>query len=781
MMTRAIRIQVCLGQTIAVSIVKRGFAARALGKSLHSSFVLAAQVVPLVWALQAVAELPIPKQPAWTPVRDEVYLQEIEGRLETKQPLLTADVLDNALYVGSEQGVQRLEGVALAPAGGPAGRVARLRALDGALFAFAEAALWQYRSNAWTKLADGAFTDGCMHLGKIIFANGHRLYRLDADKLTQLEATAPQPILGVASYAETLHVRHARAIGFLERGRINYADVKDWGHLPLGSTTRDMLAFGRQLLVPTDKGLAALRGMSWHTITGEEGLCYEDTTCVARGFERNDFWVGTTRGAIRYINGEYQYFGYQRWIPHDKVNAIACGEHVVYVATDGGLGIITYEPYTLQKKAESYERWIEEWGMRRVGFVSSLLWDAGRNEWVRFISDNDGGWAAHLLNGFCFKYAVTKDPKVREQAVEVFRSLRWCEQVSGIPGFPARSVATIGEPSNLAETGSAGLPSEWNPTPDGKWLWKGDTSSDEVDSHIQSTVIFYELAAQGKEREAAREHLRRVVGHIIDHGWYLADVDGKPTRWARWDPEYLQRPYGYEARGLNGLEALAMTEAALALTGDEKFKRAKQQLLDWSYHKEVLRQKLVFPEVTHFDDRLAWLAYHPLLTYERDPQLRSIYRRSLERSWEVKRVENMVWFNYIYGALTGNDMDNERCLKNLREWPLDCRSYTYVNSHRSDLHVPRGYVNYVSDWKCMSARDIGPARWDHDFMQLDGGNGGNSVGDPSGFLDAYWMARYYGMILPPEVTDRRLLTVEKRGRVLGAKPYAGPPRPDVGF
>lgn len=781
MIAKTMRIRERRGKSPAASTPNPDPALAALGKIRRLAVGAVALLTVLDLARPALAELPIPKNPAWTPVQDEVYLQEIEGRLETKEPLLAAAVLGKVLYVGNARGVQRLEGDVLVPAGGPEGRIARLMVLDGTLYVIAEGSLWQYRGDTWRKLADGAFTDGCLHLGEVIFAGRNRLHRLDGDKLTELPATAAEPILGVASYAETLYLRHAKSIDFLSGEEINYTEVRDWGRLPHHSTTRDMMAFGRQLLVPTDKGVAVLRGMSWHNITGEEGLCYEDTTCVARGFEKDDFWVGTTRGAIRRLNGEYQYFGYQRWIPHDKVNAIACGDRVVYIATDGGLGIITYEPYTLQKKAEAYERWIEEWGMRRVGFISTLNWDAGRKEWIRFISDNDGGWVAHLLNAFSFKYAVTKDPKVREQAVEIFRTLRWCEQVSGIPGFPARSVATVGEPSNLATTGSAGLPSEWNPTPDGKWLWKGDTSSDEVDSHIQSTVIFYELAAEGKAREAAQEHLRRVVGHIIDHGWVLADVDGKPTRWARWDPEYLQRPYGYDARGLNGLEALAMTEAAIALTGDEKFKRGKQQLLDWGYHQEVLRQKLVFPEVTHFDDRLAWLAYHPLLTYEREPQLRSIYRRSLERSWEVKRVENMVWFNYIYGALTGNDMDNERCLKNLRAWPLDCRSYTYVNSHRADLQVPRGYVNYIGDWKCMTARDIGPARWDHDFMQLDGGSGGQAVGDPSGFIDAYWMGRYYGMILPPDTNDRRLLTVETRGRTLGAKPYAGPARPDVGF
>ena len=84
-------------------------------------------------------------------------------------------------------------------------------------------------------------------------------------------------------------------------------------------------------------------------------------------------------------------------------------------------------------------------------------------------------------------------------------------------------------------------------------------------------------------------------------------------------------------------------------------------------------------------------------------------------------------------------MDNERSLKNLREWPLDCHSYTYVNSHRADLKVPEGYVNCISDKKCMSARNIGPTRWDDDFMRLDGGGGG--VSDPSAFLDVCWMAR----------------------------------------
>jgi hypothetical protein len=733
-------------------------------------------------AAHAWAELPIPKNPLWTPVVDSVYLQEIEGKLETKAPILSAAVLNNVLYAGDATGVSRLENGALVPANGPKSKVGRLKVLNGSLYAFADDATWTQIGNDWKKVGSEVFVDGCEHLGSVVLVTSTRIHRQDGENLVPLDKGASTfPILGVASYAETIYVRHADSVGFLIDEALEYDDLKDWGHLPHGSTTRDFMTLGSRLMVPTNRGLATLCGMSWRNITGKEGLCYEDTTCVAQGFEKVDYWVGTTRGAIRCVNGEFQYFGYQRWLPNDKVNAIACGDNVAYIATDGGLGIITYEPYTLEKKAAYYERIIDEWGMRRNGFVCSVVWDEKLNQWVRFISDNDGGWAGHLMNAYSFKYAVTKDKAVQEQAIDVFRTLKWCEEITPIPGFPARAIATVSEPSQLAATGSAGLPSEWNPTPDGHFLWKGDTSSDEVDSHVQACTIFYELASEGKSKEAVQEHFTRVIGHIIDNGWVLRDLDGKPTRWARWDPEYLQRPYGYDARGLNGLEAISMVVAAYNITGDEKFAMGKQQLLDWGYHKELLRQTLVFPVVTHFDDRLGFLAYHPLLSYEKDPALRSILRRSIERTWEVKRMQNMVWFDYIYGALTGNEFDNKRALKNLQEWPLDCKNYDFKNSHRTDLAVPPGQINYIGDWKCMSARNIGPSRWDFDFMRLDGGGGGLTVQDPAAFIDAYWMARYYGMILPPDTKDKNLLTVEKRGLQLGAKPYDGPKRPDLGF
>jgi hypothetical protein len=155
-----------------------------------------------------------------------------------------------------------------------------------------------------------------------------------------------------------------------------------------------------------------------------------------------------------------------------------------------------------------------------------------------------------------------------------------------------------------------------------------------------------------------------------------------------------------------------------------------------------------------------------------------MYLRSLERSWEVERIEHVPWFNFIYGALTGNDCEVAQAVSHLREWPLDLVAHPYRNSHRADLDTPPGYVPYSGGTRAISPRESGPCRWTDNRLNLDGGNG-QEVVDPSGWLDAYWMARYYGFIKAPEVDDRELTAVSESNRRLGAHPYDGPPRPPI--
>ena len=726
----------------------------------------------------AFAQLLIPEDPLWEPIVDEVYLQEVSSPIETERPLTAVAVFDGVAYVGDTDGVWVVEGETLKKLDGPAGAVAELKVLDAALWAVAADGTWRHDGESWTKVSDKQASDLCIHNGQVVIAAGKTLYAVGESGITELCKAAPTELLGVASYGGTLYVHDGKRVGLLQLGEIVYNDIADWGRLQRGCTVRDIMAYGSRLYVATDKGLGLLRGMTWYHILGQDGLCYEDTACLARGFDR-DLWVGTMRGAIRDVNGEYQFFGHPRWIPHDKVNGIGCGDNVVYLATDGGLGVITYEPYTLAKKAAYYERWLEEWGMKRLGFVHILFLEDG--EWRREVSDNDVGYSSHYGAAKCFEYAVTGSKEARAEALNMMKSVKWSEEITSIEGFPARSIYAAGEPTIKAMHGSGGLPAEWHATPDGVWEWKGDTSSDETDAHVYETSLFLSLVANEKERVWATDHLRRVIGHIVDNGFCLRDVDGEPTRWARWDPEYLQTPYGYYARGLNGMEAFNYVTTAHHFTGDEKFAKAKQFHLEQGYLPDILRQKLTFHPgfFTHFDDRLAFYSYYPLIQYETDPALKTVWLRSLERSWEVKRIGSVPWFNFIYGALTGNDCELDRGVAHLREWPLDLRRHSYTNSHRDDLHPREGCRVYSEKPKGLSPRETEPNRWDGDFMRLDSGLGGRVVADPGGWLDAYWMGRYYGMITAPRTKDQALATVPKRDRQVGAKPYSGPERPQL--
>ena len=724
----------------------------------------------------------------WKPVPDEVYLQETGRKVTTDFPLTSVAVFAGKVYAGSAKGLFWLKGPTFTEVSEVGEPGTRLVVAKSALWVMTGKGLHRFDGRVWKKISTEPVTDVCEHRDGVIAASGDKLWRVNGDVLEPLtSAHNGFPITRVVSYSETLYVHAPGHLTIFDGERFgarnvwnwNAEKIWDWGELP-SSQTRDLLSLGSRLFIATDRGLGVLRGMAITSIRGEQGLCYEDTICLARGFG-DDFWIGTTRGAMRNTDGKFHYFAGQRWLPDDHVNAIVLSPSSVFIATEKGLGIIDYEPFTLLKKAAYYERHLEEWGQKRLGLVHKLEWDETLKEFVRELGDNDGGYSCDYLAAESYRYAVTKDPNARREAVNTFQAIRWLEAMTGIEGFPARSVWAKGERGHKAAHGSGEAAAEWHDTKDGLFEWKGDTSSDEICAHFYAVALFLELAAQGEEIQQAKTFLSRVAGHIMGHGWKLVDLDGKPTRWGNWDPEYFGKAgEGNAARGLNSLEILSFIKTAEALTGEEKFTRGYDELVKLGYPEFTLRQKATFPpgDVLQFLDHLSFLCYANLLKYEKNPKLRSIYRRSFERSWEVERIEQLPWFNFVYGALTGNDCEVEPAVTHLREWPLDLVIYSYQNSHRADLRTPAGYVAYAGGTRAISPREREPMLWDNWTMKIDGGTGGNDVVQPSSWLLAYWMGRYHGFIEAPKTTEASLLTLTPgSGRATGAKPYSGPPRP----
>ena len=65
---------------------------------------------------------------------------------------------------------------------------------------------------------------------------------------------------------------------------------------------------------------------------------------------------------------------------------------------------------------EHYEKHIDDWGHKRLGFIHTLY--KKDSEWIREVSDNDGGHTAPWLAAMSYKYAVTGDESARREAVE---------------------------------------------------------------------------------------------------------------------------------------------------------------------------------------------------------------------------------------------------------------------------------------------------------------------------------------------------------------------------
>ncbi len=737
----------------------------------------------------------------WQAVQDDVYRQEVSQQVPTEHPVTSATFYKNQLFVVMQGDIYKLGGDSFSRSPNAPHSISRLETMNQELWALTDSALFQLKDDTWVKTLDTLVVDFCMHQGILHAATREDIFRWQNGEFVNIEPkggyssrdvtvtmadgsqvlTDPVqlgPIFRIASYSGTLYVLRPGELVLLDGPVVNEYTM-DWGALPSPVTT-DMLAIGSRLFISTAKGLGVLRGAAMTALQGVDGLPYEETTCLETGFD-NDLWIGTSTGAIRMLKNDWHYFGPQLWLPGNDVHDIAVNDNAVAIATDGGVGIIRYEPFTLAKKAAYYERHLEAWGHKRLGFIHTL-YKGPNDEWIREVSDNDGGHTAPYLAAMCYKYAVTGDESARQEAVNAFKAMVWLDQITPKDGFIARAIwSTTADKDKMARHGSGGLPAKWYPTEDGKWYWKGDTSSDEVDAHFYSVSLFHDLVAQGEEKELAAQHLTNIASHIIDNGWVLRDMNGQPTRWGRWDPDYLLRPYGFVARGLNGMQAQTYMLTAYAVSGDQKYQDGLHQVLDWGYHHYTVRQKLTFPpeDIAPWDDNLAQRCYHTLFRYVDDPYLRSIYLRSLERTWALKRIEHIPWYNFSYGAITGNDCEVEPAVEHLRAWTLDCVEHSYTNSHRDDLFPESGYVPYGGGTKAMSPRETAVKRGHRSTLPYDGGSSGRRVIEPTGFLRDYWMGRYHGFIKEPTVTEPDLISVPELTGSFGAEPYNGPGRPEI--
>jgi len=324
-------------------------------------------------------------------------------------------------------------------------------------------------------------------------------------------------------------------------------------------------------------------------------------------------------------------------------------------------------------------------------------------------------------------------------------------------GFPGRTFERRG--FKFSDT------DRWRDAPDPGWEWKGHTSSDEICSQTFAHAVMWELvAANPAERARIATNFVRIADHILAHDLYLVDVDGKPTLWGRWNPEYVNWfPHTIHDRQLNSAELTAALQLAYAMTGQARYRERAYELFEkHGYLTNILSSlKLVAPtpgyvhlgndmgdEWNHSDDELAFFCYWPLVRFAFTDDLRAKYRSVVREHLEIEWPERYPIWNFIAAACGVKNFDAAGSVWTLRGTPLDTIAWRVTNSHRQDLtRLPPNFMG-------RQMRELLPpgerliARINTQPFILDQGDDATDFpGDE--FLLGYWLGRYVGAIRAP--------------------------------
>lgn len=494
---------------------------------------------------------------------------------------------------------------------------------------------------------------------------------------------------------------------------------------------------------------------------------YAEWTVGVRGAD-GAVWVGSQRGLMRLAPGEkrWRLFHSRRWLPDDRVSDLAlAADGSAWVRTPAGTGRIFRHSTTLEKKVSEIHAALRKYHVRE-GLICHIALKRPGDLSAGFTqpdNDNDGLWTSLYVAAEAFRYGATRDPEAKRNAWESLKAMMFLEEVTGIPGFAARSFLPGTDPDPNTRGG------EWHRSKDGRWWWKGDTSSDEVDGHYFAHAIYYDLAATEEEKKQIRAVVGRITDHILDHGYYYVGPSGKHTTWGVWAPESLNQNLKWIAeRGLNSLEVLSHLKVAAHVTGNPRYAAAARELVDrHSYAINTVFQKINWPQemVNHSDDELAFVAYYPLLQYERDPRLRQIYLFSLERSWQIERPEGSPLWNFIYGAslqanrwtnpverppealVTPDAYDRDVSMAWFRDVPADTIRWTVRNRDRRDVaRQGKNRFDQARSAEVLPVSERMMLRWNADPYELDEAGEGRERGDGVFILLPYWMGKYHRLI-----------------------------------
>ncbi len=313
-------------------------------------------------------------------------------------------------------------------------------------------------------------------------------------------------------------------------------------------------------------------------------------------------------------------------------------------------------------------------------------------------------WTANYLAGLSYKYAFLKKSgapdeilnAAKERADEVFEAVYRCQRITGRRGLQARGYF-LGHGETYAERmHSSKLPFWRQGTVDGQsFRWVGDPSHHNYSDAIHGLAQYYLLAAEGEQKERAREAIDALVSYWVDNDLNIA----------KYDRSLREVPIlGItDGKTLNTRVMMAIAGAKVAhyATGKEKFKNVYDKLTE----QYGVRKLEKFRTSKDFDDaEHVFCHLDVLFRIEDDPELLAGYQKVADGLWANHKTDAQSLFTYTYYSLEPETEEDEearekhlnQALFSLQTFPTDMTLKPRMNSLNPELEPP--YPTYQAAW-----------------------------------------------------------------------------------
>jgi len=326
-------------------------------------------------------------------------------------------------------------------------------------------------------------------------------------------------------------------------------------------------------------------------------------------------------------------------------------------------------------------------------------------------------WTANYLTGQAYRYAFTKDEKVRRHADQVLKAMIRCMKVTGVTGLQARGYV-FGHGESYEEREGSARSNAWHQGAGrhSGLRWRGDPSHHNYSDAIHGYAAYYDLAANAKQKTMIKEAVHDLVGYWAFNNGFVRDYDGTVTT-------HILGMTDGKTPNLRTIMAAAGLKAAHHITGDRRFDEEYQKLVErfgfrrWEKFPQKMRKRHGHDDAEHVFGHL-----DNLFRLEKDSELLGFYGKVLDALWENHKDDRQSLFNYIYLSLRPDSPERKKALREalwtLQTWPVNRFFRPRMNSIRTDIEIVEGMAAkplpmYESPWD-------NEYQWKGNLYELDG-------------------------------------------------------------